>query len=89
LPVGGFVVARVVGSSEGRRLALTVEVVYDKQREYGINGLVAATVARLVSEGRGVERGLHFLADAVDPIRFMAELQGAGLEPGESVAPRG
>jgi hypothetical protein len=85
LPVGGFVVARVLGSSQGRRLALTAEIVFDRQREYGINGLAVATVARLLSEGKGVQPGVHFMADAVDPIAHMAELRQCGVEQTERV----
>jgi hypothetical protein len=43
LPVCGFVVARVLGRSQGRRLALTAEIIYDRHRDYWINGLAAAT----------------------------------------------
>jgi hypothetical protein len=64
-----------------RRLALTAEIVYDRQREYWIHGLVVATVARLVAEDRGVPPGVHFLSDAVDPITCMAELRKGGVEP--------
>jgi hypothetical protein len=87
LSVGGFVVATVLGSSQGRRIALTAELTYDKHHDYQINGLVIATVARLLSEGRGVRPGVHFLADAVDPIAFMAELQKGGLEVSERIEP--
>jgi hypothetical protein len=87
LPVGGFVVARVLGRSQGRPLALTAEMIFDKGREYEVNGLVAATVARLVCEGKGVRPGVHFLADAVDPLAFMAELRKGGVEPSERVEP--
>jgi hypothetical protein len=52
---------------------------YDKKRDYWINGLMVATVARMISAGRGVQSGLHFLADAVDPLAFTAELQSAGV----------
>jgi len=79
LPVGGFVVVRVLGQSRGRQQTLSAEIFYDEQRDYWINGLVVATVARMISEGRGVQSGLHFLADAVDPLAFMAELQRAGV----------
>jgi hypothetical protein len=89
LPVGGFVVARVLGCSQGRRLALTAEITYDRDRGYWINGLVVATVARLLSEGKGVRPGVHFLADAVDPIAFMAELRKGGVEQSESAGPLG
>jgi hypothetical protein len=89
LPVGGFVVARVLGHAQGRRLALTAEITYDKHRDYWINGLVVATVARLISEGKGVRPGVHFLTDAVDPIAFMAELRKGGVEQCERVQPLG
>jgi hypothetical protein len=56
---------------------LSAEISYDKQRDYWINGLIVATVARMISECRGVPSGLHFLADAVDALAFMAELQRA------------
>jgi hypothetical protein len=85
LPVGGFVVARVLGRSQARRLSLTAEITYDKHRDYWINGLVVATVARLVAEGKGVRPGVHFLSDAMDPIAFMAELRTGGVEQNESV----
>jgi hypothetical protein len=85
LPVGGFVVARVLGRSEGRHLCLTAEIIFDKHRDHWINGLVVATVARLVVEGKGVQPGVHFLSDAVDPIAFMAELRKGGVELSESV----
>ncbi len=79
LPVGGFVVVRVLGQSQGRQQTLSAEVLYDKGRDYWINGLIVATVARMISEGRGVQSGLHFLADAVDTLAFMAELERAGV----------
>jgi hypothetical protein len=85
LPVGGFVVARVLGRSQAHRLCLTAEITYDKHRDYWINGLVVATVARLVAEGKGVRPGVHFLSDAVDPTAFMAELRKGGVEQSESV----
>jgi hypothetical protein len=87
LPVGGFVVARVLGALHGRRLALTAEIVYDRHREYWINGLVLATVARILSEGQGVRPGVHFLADAVDQVAFMAELRKGGVEQTDKVEP--
>jgi hypothetical protein len=34
----------------------------------------------MVAESKGVTAGLHFLADAVDPIAFMTELRKSGLE---------
>jgi len=83
LPVDGFVVAQILGRSQGRRLALTAQIVYKERRDYWIHGLVLATVARIVAEGKGVQAGIHFLADAVDPIAFMTELRKAGVEQTE------
>jgi hypothetical protein len=88
LPVGGFVVVRAIGRSEGRRLALTVKSYYDEHRQYWANGLVPAILARMVSESKGVNAGVHFLADAVDPIAFMTELRKSGLELTEKFEPR-
>jgi Saccharopine dehydrogenase NADP binding domain len=87
LPVDGFVAARILGRSQGRWLALTVQIVYRERRDYWIHGLALATVARMVSEGRAVRTGVHFLADAVDPSTFMTELRKAGVEPMESFEP--
>jgi len=84
----GFVVAHILGRSQERRLALTVQVVYRERRDYWIHGLALATVARTVAEGRGVRAGVHFLADAVDPIAFMAALRKAGVEQTEKLEPR-
>jgi hypothetical protein len=79
LPVDGFVTAQILGRSQGRRRTLTAQIVYRQRRDYWINGLVLATISRMVSESRGVPVGLHFLADA-DPIALMTELRRAGLE---------
>lgn len=49
-----------------------------------MNAVVAATVARLISEGRGVNNGVHFLMDAVDPATFMEELRKVGVSQTES-----
>ena len=87
LAVGGFVVVKILGRSQGRGLALTAQIVYDKHRDYWINGLVVATVARLISESKGVQAGVHFLADAVDPVALMAELRKAGVEQTEQFDP--
>jgi hypothetical protein len=86
LPVDGFVAVQILGCSQGRQLAMNFRIVYRDRRDYWINGLVLATAARIVSEGKGVQAGVHFLADAVDPIAFMAELRKAGLEQIESFA---
>jgi len=85
LPVDGFVTAEILGRSQGQRLVLTVQLVYRDRRDYWIHGLVLATVARTISEGKGVQPGVHFLADAVDPIPFMAELRRGGVEQTENL----
>jgi short subunit dehydrogenase-like uncharacterized protein len=87
LPVDGFVLAQILGRSQGRRLALTVRVVYRERRDYWIHGLVLATAARMVSERKSVRPGVHFLADAVDPIAFMSELRRGGVEQTENWEP--
>jgi hypothetical protein len=88
LPVDGFVAAQILGRSQGRRLALTVQIVYRERRDYWIHGLALATVARIISESKGAQAGVHFLADAVNPITFMAELRKAGVEQTENLEPR-
>jgi hypothetical protein len=87
LPVDGFVGAQILGRSQGHRQTLTVQVVYKERRDYWIHGLTLATVARMVSESQGVQTGIHFLADAVDPTAFMAELRKAGVEQTENFEP--
>src|SRR5580658_924514 len=87
LLVDGFVVAHILGWSQGRRLALTVRLVYRERRDYWIHGVTLATVARLISEKNAVRAGVHFLADAMDPIAFMAELRKAGVEQTENFEP--
>jgi hypothetical protein len=53
--------------------------------DYWIHGLALAKVARMVSEGKAVQAGLHFLADAVDPVAFMTELREAGVDQIENL----
>jgi len=79
LPVAGFVVVHVVGRSGGRSAALRSCVTFDAGRDYWMNGVALATVARLISAGNGVQSGVHFLFDAVSPMAFMAELRKAGV----------
>ncbi len=79
--------AQVLGRSQGRRFALTAQVVYRERRDYWINGLVPAIVARMISEGKSVRPGVHFLVDAVDPIALMADLKRIGVEQTENFAP--
>jgi hypothetical protein len=83
LPVDGFVVAQVLGRAQGRKQELTAQIVYRERRDYWIHGVVLATVAKAVAAGKGVQAGVSFLADAVDPIAFMAELREAGVELSE------
>ncbi|MFZ2001063.1 MAG: saccharopine dehydrogenase NADP-binding domain-containing protein [Candidatus Sulfotelmatobacter sp.] len=82
-----FVVAQVLGRSQGRRLDLTVQIVYKDRRDYWIHGVALATVARAVSGGKAVRAGVHFLADAADPTSLMAELRKAGVEQNERFEP--
>jgi len=86
LPIGGFVVVQVEGRSQGRKQALRTQIVYQDGREYWINGLVPATVARMISEGR-VQAGVHFLASAVDPLVFIGQLLKAGVDQTENFEP--
>ncbi|MBZ5538227.1 MAG: saccharopine dehydrogenase NADP-binding domain-containing protein [Acidobacteriia bacterium] len=83
LPVDGFVAAQIFGGFQGRRVTLHVQIVFKERRDYWIHGAALATVARMVSEGKAVRAGVHFLADAVDPIAFMSELRKAGVEQTE------
>jgi saccharopine dehydrogenase (NAD+, L-lysine-forming) len=85
LPVGGFIVVSVKGQSQGQNCNLTAQIIYDKQRDYWINGVALATVARMVSNHNGVQPGVHFLTDAVDPMALMAELRKAGVEQTENL----
>jgi hypothetical protein len=80
LPFGGFVAVEVAGLFQGRARKVSVETVYDKLRDYWTNALVAATVARMIAEGKGARTGVHFLASAVNPTAFVAELSRAGLD---------
>jgi len=84
LPVGGFSVVEVHGRSEACEVTHRYQVSFEKGREYWINGVVAATVARLISDGGTVKTGVRFLTEAVDPITFMQELRKAGVSPMES-----
>lgn len=87
LPVDGFVVAHVVGRSRERRLRFTAQIVYRNRGDYWINGLVPALVARMIANEERVRRGIHYLADAVNPISFMAELRKSGVEQTENLQP--
>jgi Saccharopine dehydrogenase NADP binding domain len=84
LPVGGFSVVEIQGRSGARGVSHRYQVTFEKRREYWMNAVVAATVARLISEGGGVNTGVHFLTDAVDSITFMEELRKIGVVQMES-----
>jgi len=79
-PVGGFVVAQVRGRSQGRNQLFTVQIVYDKHRDYWIHGATMATVARMVMSRRNAQPGVNFLTDAIDPMALAAELRSSGIE---------
>jgi saccharopine dehydrogenase (NAD+, L-lysine-forming) len=82
LPAGGFVVVEVAGRSNGSPQASTVKVTFEKCQDYWIHGVVLATAARLAAN-QGARMGVHFLADAVDPIGFMTVLRKAGVQQTE------
>ena len=84
LLVGGFSVVEVQGRSETHEASHHYQVTFERGREYWMNAVVAATVARLISEGGGVNTGVHFLMDAVDPVTFMEELRNVGVSQMES-----
>jgi len=84
LPVGGFNVVEILGRCGSRDVSHRHQLSFERGREYWMNGLVAATVARLISHGRGVKPGIHFLFDAVDPIAFVEELRRAGVAVSDS-----
>ena len=84
LPVGGFSVVEIQGRSNAQEVSHRYQVTFERGREYWMNAVVAATVDRLISEGRGVNNGVHFLMDAVDPVAFMEELRKVGVSQTES-----
>jgi len=86
-PVGGFITIFVEGHSQGHKQALKVRLIYEDGREYWVNGLAPATVARMIAEGR-VQAGVHFLASAVDPVAFVEELRSAGIDLTEDFDPQ-
>jgi len=84
LPVGGFSVVEIQGRIEDREVTHRYQVTFERGREYWMNAVVAATVARLISEGGAVNTGVHFLMDAVDPVTLMEQLRKVGVSPMES-----
>ena len=83
-PVGGFNVVEIQGRCGSRDVSHRHQLTFERNREYWMNAVVAATVARLISDGRGVKPGVHFLVDAVDPIAFIEELRIAGVTDTQS-----
>jgi hypothetical protein len=79
LAVEGFAIAHAVGTSRGRRRALSIRILFQDGLGYWVNGLAAATTARMIAAGTGVRAGVHYLAQAVDAGLFMAELEKFGL----------
>jgi saccharopine dehydrogenase (NAD+, L-lysine forming) len=84
LPVAGFVVVHVVGRSKGRIAMLRTEITFDEGRDYWMNGVALATVARMISAGKGVQPGVHFLFAGLDPVTVMSELRKAGVRQTET-----
>jgi len=84
LSVAGFVVVHVVGRCEGRGVALRTRIMFDAGRDYWINGVALATVARMVLAGKGVRAGVHLLSDAVEPMAFIEDLRSAGVQQTET-----
>jgi hypothetical protein len=84
LPVGGFSVVEIHGRSGARQVTHRYQVTFERGREYWMNAVVAATVARLIFAGRAVNRGVRLLMDAVDPVTFIGELRKAGVSQAES-----
>jgi saccharopine dehydrogenase (NAD+, L-lysine-forming) len=84
LAVAGFVEVRVAGRTQGRAATLKLRVTFDAGRDYWMNAVALATVARMVSARQGVRSGVHYLSAAMDPIAFVAELRKAGVQQTES-----
>jgi hypothetical protein len=84
LAVAGFVEVRVVGRCDGRAATLKIRVTFEAGRDYWMNAVALATVARMVSARQSVQSGVHYLSAAMDAIAFMAELRKAGVQQTES-----
>ena len=41
---------------------------FERGQDYSIHGTTLSAVARLVADGNHVKPGVHFLADAVNPV---------------------
>jgi saccharopine dehydrogenase (NAD+, L-lysine-forming) len=83
LPVAGFVIAHVAGSVKGRGAVLKSRIVFEAGRDYWINAVTLATVARMVRAAKTVRSGVHFLTEAIEPTALMTELRKAGVEHSE------
>lgn len=79
LSVGGFSIVEIRGSRGAAPVLHRHGLTFDKQGEYWMSGVVAATVARLILQGQIVKPGVHFLAGAVDPLAFVQELRLSGV----------
>jgi Saccharopine dehydrogenase NADP binding domain len=79
LPAGGFCIVEIQGREDAHEVCHRYQVQFEPGREYWMNAIVAATTARLISEGRGVNCGVHFLTGAVEPVNFLGELRKAGV----------
>lgn len=82
LPVGGFVVAQVLGHAGESRQMLTVQATFEPGQDYWIHGVMMATAVRSASNG-GARAGVHYLAEAVDPVAFVGEIAKAGVRESE------
>ncbi len=87
LAVGGFIAVHVSGRAQERNQVFQVETIYDEGRQYWANGLLPAAAARIISENKQLKKGVHYLADAVDPVAVVTELRKSGLEATENFCP--
>jgi len=62
---------------------LKSRIVFEAGRDYWINAVALATVARMVSAKKGVQFGVHFLTEAIEPTALMTELRKAGVGQSE------
>jgi hypothetical protein len=84
LPLAGFVEARAIGRAEGRSAVFKTRIAFDEGRDYWMNAVALATVARLVSARKDVQTGVHYLSAALDSTTLMRELRAAGVQQAES-----
>lgn len=79
MPVGGFAAVDVRGREHGKPALMSARITFELGRDYWIHGTTIATVARLVADGKGVQPGLNYLADAFEPEVLVAALGEAGI----------